>query len=706
MFKRKLKLKADTICWHQFSRRHDAIFRSLGKEIRIGVLSVATLAYATPQSATAQTAMAPAQEQNGEGIRLSDVEITAQRVPLTMEQTARIVSVMTREQIKDCPAQSVNDLLKYAAGVDVRQRGGFGIQTDISINGGTHDQILLLINGVNFSSPHTGHLAADFPFNIDDIERIEILEGAASRVYGTSAFSGAINIVTRQQPAKPLGGTVALHGGSFGTAGAEGAFRAKKNSFFSNLSAGYRRSDGATDNSDFSRLNAYWGGGTATQGADFRWQLGLSSQQYGANTFYSGKFPDQYEENRHYILSLSARTKGRIQLQPTVYWQRSLDHYQLIRGLSPTQENYHQTNVYGANLHAQTRWQGGITALGAEFRNEGILSTALGQPLTESKLVDIPGSDRQYTKKDNRTNVCYYLEHDVLLRQFTFSFGLMANMNTGLDHRFRLYPGVDISYRPTPRLTLFAAWNMAQRMPTFTDLYYKSPTQVGYADLSPERSSEFSLSAKWRITGLEATLRAYHRHETSMIDWVIPTDSVVKYGRGQYTTYHATNLRINNMGVSASANVKFPELLGERSVLRDLTVQYSFIHQSRHDDVDLDDSYYGLNYLRHKLVASLTVRPIRRLTATLSYRLQDRMGTYYEYDTSHTTPNALGWQTYTFMQKSSYKPFSLLDLRLQWTERHYELYAQLNNLTNHRYVDFGNVLQPGFWFMGGVRLKL
>lgn len=706
MFKKQLKWKADSICWRQFTRHHDAMFLSMGKEIRIGVLSVATLLYAAPDCATAQTSMAPPLQADDKGVRLDDVEITASRVPLPVEQTARIVSVMTKEQLQECPAQSVNDLLKYAAGVDVRQRGAFGIQTDISINGGTHDQIVLLLNGVNFSSPHTGHLAADFPFNIDDIERIEILEGAASRVYGTSAFSGAINIVTRTKPAKPIGGTLSLQGGSWGTAGAEASVRQGKGQLYNNLSGGFRRSDGATDNSDFTRWNAYYNGGTSTAEANLSWQLGLSSQRYGASTFYSGRFPDQYEENRHYTLSVEARTKGRIQFRPTAYWQRTHDHYQLVRGLSPTQENYHQTDVYGLSLHAQTQWQAGITAVGAEFRNEGILSTALGNPLAESKRVGICGTDRQYTKKDNRTNVCYYLEHDVVWQKLTLSLGMMANMNTGQDHRFRLYPGVDLSYRPTPRLTLFAAWNMAQRMPTFTDLYYKSPTQVGYADLSPERASEFSLSARYRTTGLEASLRAYHRHETDMIDWAIPADSVTKYGRGNYTTYHATNLQIDNMGLSASATLLFREFWGERSVLQRFNIQYSYIHQIRHDDVELDDSYYGLNYLRHKLVASLTLQPIKRLTATLSCRWQDRMGTYYEYDTDHPTQNAQGWTTQPFLQRSTYSPFALLDLRLQWTLRRFEIYAELNNLTNRRYVDQGNVRQSGFLCMGGIKFTL
>ncbi len=699
-----LKLKASSIRWSQFSRRSNAIFLSLHKEISIGILTVATLTFAAPENSTARTIMGAPVNSEEAGIKLNDVEVTASRVSMPLEQTARIVSVMTKEDISNCPAQSVSDLLKYASGVDVRQRGAYGIQTDISIDGGTHDQIVILINGVNISSPHTGHLAADFPFNIDDIERIEILEGAASRVYGSSAYSGAINIVTRGAKDRPdkvkPDGYLNLAGGSFGTIQTNGAFSLTYKNLFNNISLGFTRSDGGVSNSDFKRFNGFYNGGVTTKEADFRWQLGMISKDYGANTFYSGKFPNQYEENRNYTASISAKTKGRIQFSPSIYWNRVHDHYQLIRGMSPTQENYHMTDVYGATINAQTEWQLGVTAIGAEFRNEGILSTALGKQLAESDYVKVGGTERNYTKKDNRTNICYYLEHDVKLRQFTISLGLMANMNTWLDHRFRLYPGIDISYRPTAYIKLFAAWNMAQRMPTFTDIYYKSPTQVGYAGLKPERTSEFNIGGSFRNENIELTLRLYHRHQTNMIDWVIPSDSVSKYGRGNYTTYHATNLKVNNMGISFSGrfttdNRRFS-----------FNAQYTFIHQKRNDDIQLDDSYYGLNYLRHKVVAAATAHIWKGLSATLSYRFQDRMGTYYEYDTSHTVKNAYGWDTYTFAGKSSYRPFSLLDLHLEWREKHYKIFADLNNITNYRYIDIGNVQQPGFWFMGGIKLNL
>jgi outer membrane receptor for ferrienterochelin and colicin len=179
--------------WKHFDRKNYSAFRSLNKEVTIGVLATATLLFANPRSVSAQKT-APQQIRTYE---LGEVEVTGTRVPLTELKSAKMVTVLSRSDIARAGVHSVNDLLKYATGVDVRQRGGYGIQTDISVSGGTFDQVTILLNGINISSPQTGHLTADFPVAMDDIERVEILEGPSARVFGTSAFTGAINIVTK-----------------------------------------------------------------------------------------------------------------------------------------------------------------------------------------------------------------------------------------------------------------------------------------------------------------------------------------------------------------------------------------------------------------------------------------------------------------------------------------------------------------------------
>lgn len=139
--------------------------------------------YMTIAAAMAAGAMM-AQETSIKTIDLNDTEVTGTRAPMPADKAVRLVQVIDRKTIEGISAHSVNDLLKMVAGVDVRQRGGFGVQTDIGVNGGTEDQLTVLLNGINISNPHTGHLTMDLPVSVDDIERIEVIEGGASRVYG------------------------------------------------------------------------------------------------------------------------------------------------------------------------------------------------------------------------------------------------------------------------------------------------------------------------------------------------------------------------------------------------------------------------------------------------------------------------------------------------------------------------------------------
>ena len=180
----------------RFSRKGYALFSVLGREVLIGVLSVAVVSHAMANGVSVVEELAKDTVVR-EAQTLDDVVVLGSRAPLTEGETAKIVTVITSDDIHRAAVATVNDALKMATGVDVRQRGGFGVQTDISIGGGTFDQIAILLNGVNIGNPQTGHLSADFPVSLEDIERIEIIEGASSRVFGASAFNGAVNIVTK-----------------------------------------------------------------------------------------------------------------------------------------------------------------------------------------------------------------------------------------------------------------------------------------------------------------------------------------------------------------------------------------------------------------------------------------------------------------------------------------------------------------------------
>lgn len=688
--------------WKRFSGASYASFQSLHREVRIGVLSVAMLSsVCLKASATTSTVSTfrPIENESLETdslvVGLEDVEVLASRVPLSQMQAPRQVTVLSAVDIAAAAVHSINDLLEYAVGVDVRQRGDLGVQTDISVRGGTFDQITILLNGVNISSPHTGHLSADFPVSVQDIERIEVVEGPAARVFGTSAFTGVINVVTKSH----AGGTVSLFGGSYGYAGADvsyghesGISRTKvegraDGTLSHQLSGGFSRSDGATPNSFFQSTRVFYQGQYKDEDTQVNLQLGYSYKPYGANTFYGASSTDQWESNERYMGALTAETHiGVFHIAPALSWNRWFDHYQWHKG-KPAGENYHQVDTRSASVNSWFESRLGKTSFGFEMRNEGIYSTKLGEPMEQSKYFDVRGHDglkdsTQYTHHVDRTNLSAFIEHDILLRQWTLSMGVLANMNTALDSRWRLYPGVDISYRPSNYWKLFASWNMALRMPTFTDLYYSGANIEGTSELKPERTNDVSLGVRYRRSGLHLEATAFYSHKSDMIDWVVYKDDLVKE---QQTNPSATgifrsgNFTLDNLGFELQGSF-LPQEIWAQLPLRKVSLQYAYIDESIEYARPIAKSKYAMEYLRHKVVLQAESRLWRQLNLSAAWRWQDRVG----------EGNA---------------PYGLLDSRLSWDTQHWSLYVEGSNLLDKEYFDYSYIPQPGRCLKAGFKIS-
>lgn len=678
--------KRESFRFKHFSRKGYSLFACLGKEVLIGTLSVAVLANAKADGISTEVEKADSSLTTGERtVMLGGVDVTASRAPLTASQTARIVTVLDREAIAAAPVQSVNDLLKYAAGVDVRQRGPIGAQTDISIRGGTSEHITILLNGINICDPQTGHNALDLPVDISEIERIEVTEGPAGRVYGTSSLVGAINIITK--PASDSSGDVRIEGGSFGYA-AGGARLSLSNGRWSNqISGGYTRSDGwmrsksGQLNADYEGGRAFYQGRYDDENIRVCWHAGLSSKGWGSNTFYSTKSDEQYEHTTKYFTAIQAETKeGRFHLRPSIYWNRFQDRYEFFRGTSDAVPfNYNRTDVFGLNLNSWFDWTLGRTAFGAEYRNEDLISGNLGEPLDNP--VHIHGTERDYTLGLNRSNLSLFLEHNVLLKRFTLSAGFTAVKNTWNEMPFKLYPGVDASYRIGEAWKVFASYNMSLRMPSFTELYYSVNGHKADKYLKPEEMSAVEGGVKYASGGISWMLSVYHHRGKDMIDWIMDTSL------GEDAVWSSVNhARIKSTGIEASAVLDFSRLLPHQHILRSIELAYSYIDQNQNREEGIQ-SLYALEYLRHKFVAGLRLQLLPDLNLNVNYRYQYRIGSY----------------TNTDNVACDYKPYSLVDARLSWDKPQYSVYVEANNLFDADYVDYGNVRQPGVWIMAGAK---
>ncbi|MBO7574232.1 MAG: TonB-dependent receptor [Bacteroidales bacterium] len=624
--------------------------------------------------------------------QLEGVVVTASRLPAFLGESVRIVTVLDSLAISTIPASNINDLLKFAVGVDVRQRGPEGVQTDISLRGGTGEQLAVLLDGICISDPQTGHNSADFPVPVSEIERIEILAGPAARTYGTSSLLGAINIVTRK--AARSGVDVRLEGGSYGlvsgSVGVQAAGRKVRNA----LSANYTRSDGYTRNRegglnmDFRSFKAFYRGDADLRNARLNWHAGASVKDFGSGTFYSPKFDDQFEHTFKTFVALQGEFPGLLHLRPRVYWNHGEDRFELFRAKPERYPfNYHRTDVLGLNLDAWVESVLGRTAFGAEVRNEGIVSTNLGEPLRAERPV--PGHDATYKRGLNRTDISFFVEHNFAISWFSFSGGASLTRNTGNDEGFRLYPGADASFTLSPHLKLYASYNSSLRMPSFTELYYSVGGYQADKNLRAEKMQSVELGFKYHASGVRIVGSVYGLDGRDLIDWI--RDLSVADAPWQ-SVNHA---RIRSLGEELTVRIEPAVLLKRQDFpVRSFSASYAHISQDKKVEPGVQ-SYYALEYLRNKLVLQADLRLFKKLSVELSWRWQDRVGSYELYQAGATTGEI-----------HPYRPYSLVDGKLSWDEKKWSVWLEADNILNASYVDHGNVPQPGIWVKLGASYRL
>ncbi|MDR0421990.1 MAG: TonB-dependent receptor [Proteiniphilum sp.] len=686
MLKKQLKTTG-VFRFKRFDRKSYSIFNSLHRAVTIGVLSGCTLTCAHAAAMTPRDRIWV--ETSADSIpptELEEVVVTASRVDLPLNLAARQVTVISRREIERSPVRGIEDLLNYAAGVDILQRGPHGVQADVSLRGGSFDQTAILLNGVNLTNPHTGHYSFNIPVNLSDIERIEIVQGPSSLVYGAGAFSGGVNIITRRDTVS--NGFAKVEGGMFGLFGAEARGACGGGDFLHTLSAGYKHSDGYIRNSDYNIVNLFWQSRFRVDGAGLDFQAGLNDKRMGANTFYSAAYPDQFDATRGVFASVRGETGGRLKFIPHIYWSRHGDEYQLFRDGTPgvpdwyKGHNFHRSDVFGVNLNMQYASRWGITGFGGEFRNEGILSSVLGRPAK--------GVVGKYARSDNRSGISYFLEHNFILNRLTFSLGGLLYHNTAIVDRFSFYPAVNASYRFDGGVSMYASVNRATRMPTFTDLYYRAGVHIGNDSLRPEYTQSVEAGVRYHSRFLSSSVTAFLNRGENLIDWEYRDDD---------EKWHAVNLPVGEglktFGVETSVSLRLDELFASGQPFRSLRVGYAFLAQDYDSEKVVNNpvSMYVRNYLKHKFTVGLTHDIGRILSVSWNFRRQERAGSYVRY---------VGLQP---GERVSFSPFSLLDVRVDGRFSRTDLFVSANNIFNVTHVDFGNIPQPGFWLSGGVAVR-
>ncbi|MCU7494075.1 MAG: TonB-dependent receptor [Ignavibacteria bacterium] len=574
-----------------------------------------------------------------------DVYVTAKKIAeLTMESSKNI-TVVSREDIQNAPVENLQDLLGYFAGMDVKKRGPSGVQADVSIRGGSFEQILILIDGVKLSDPQTGHNNLNLPVNMDDIERIEILKGQASNIYGANALSGAINIITKKAKESSLllkasGGEKGFYKGSLSLAYAPGKL-SNTISLSREKSAGYRYNTG------FDILTAALNSYLPFNSGGGKFSIGFTDKKFGANGFYSDSYPGQWERLKTAFSSFSMNYAiENVSISPKLYWRNNRDNYLLDFSRPDFYNNVHTTNSYGAELQSSWTHEFISVVLGGEIGYDDIVSTNLGN--------------------HNREKGGFSLSAVVspLGNLKIAAGGFLYNYD---NFGWKYWPGLDLSYQFTDNASLKASAGKSFCIPTFTELYYNSPAQTGNALLKPEEATSYETGFYYASAWISGSVCVFTRKGNDLIDWI-------RYSSEK--PWQAENMtKTSTTGVDVDFSLR-PSLFDRRMVLKKISLGYSYLNS----DLKTGNyqSKYILDHLRHQFVAEIM--------HLLPFEVE------------------MNW-AFRYEKRLNQDAYFIADSKLTRQFRDYEFFLSATNLFNKNYLDFSGIPMPGRWIIGGLKVK-
>ncbi|QMV20207.1 TonB-dependent receptor [Granulicella sp. 5B5] len=416
--------------------------------------------------------------------------------PLTEGQSARSTATLDVQPTKLVYGDA-QDLLRSDASVDLEERGGAGVQTDVTIRGGSFEQTLVLLNGFRINDAETSHFNLDLPVVADALQSVNVLHGAGSALYGSDAVSGVVDFVTAA-PVEGYSLKLRAGGGSYGEQ-EQAAVASWGGKNASEVIAGGREfSDGFIADRDYRSEEASSETRAKSWLGDSDVLLAASDRSFGANQFY-GDY-ESYERTKGWFAALSQQVNAKTQAM--LAYRRHTDEYVLLRDDPSVYENNHiDTSWQGAVRRKETLpLHGAAVFYGLEENADEIDSNSLGD--------------------HGRNRGAGYAGFEWTGAKWgTLSAGAREEIFDGGTNVFT--PDVAASVRLPRQVKLRASVGRGFRQPTYTDKYYNDPTTKGNADLKPESAWNFDGGADWYASEkLALSFTAFHTAETNTIDYV------------------------------------------------------------------------------------------------------------------------------------------------------------------------------------------
>ena len=390
------------------------------------------------------------------------------------------------------------DMIGNVGGIDIRRRGPENVQADVSIRGTTFEQNSVLIDGVRINDPQTGHYTMDLPLTPEDIDRVEILKGPGSSLYGPNAFGGVINIITKKPEGKKI--VFDAEGGSFDYSKVALSATAPFGPVDNRFSIQESRSTGYMSDTNFDIFSLANSSSVKTLFGVYDFLFGYTKKDYGASNFYSNLYPHEAEETDTRFFNIGGLAEaGDLTVKPSLFLRRHKDKFRLDINRPGWQTNYSTVYSYGGGSAFNFTHDLADVSYGFEVTRDTINSTNM--------KIHERYSEGLYVEAAPKISEEFYL--NLAFRSDHFDgFGWEAS------------PSISASYRISDGFSLKGAVGRAYRIPTFTELYYNDAANIGNSGLKSESSWTYEAGADYSRKSFKAGLTYFHRDSYNTIDWI------------------------------------------------------------------------------------------------------------------------------------------------------------------------------------------
>ncbi len=436
------------------------------------------------------------------------VVVTAERISQPVSASIASTTVITAKQILEAGAKTAADAVRMSPGITVNQAGQLGSLTSTYIRGAKPNQVLILIDGARFSSEAFVSGADLSKIPAEDIQRIEVIRGPVSSLYGSEAIGGVINIITKK-PTETAGNTTLGFGGdgrverTLSVKGAEGPALWQ----LTTIDPVYT---GTRPNSDFSASN--WLAKLILPSVS-GWELSMRGETYydslglpGADVNHTGYFdPDNRQsDERHGFDFAASRDMGSGQLEARWY---SLE--QTLHNVKPGAFGW-DSFIGGLTRAAEVNYK---------FAS-GSHSWVVGGEYRQEDYTDIEGGFFPSTQENTVLSRALYAQDRWYVLPGT-DIVMGARMDNHSAFGSKITPRVGINRLMGAKSHMRVSYGEGFRAPNFVELYYHSTFGPGYAgnpNLMPEKSKQYEIG--WNVQAGDLDnfdLAVYHNDIRDMI---------------------------------------------------------------------------------------------------------------------------------------------------------------------------------------------